>query len=161
MQVWLNYLDQALVYAILAVSLNLLLGYAGQVSVAHAAFAAIGGYGMGYLVEIKGWNFLPALLIGVVVAFIAGFIIALPALKLSVEYLILFTLAMGSVIIGGFVAFKELGGTYGLISISEGVSMSSSGRPIRGSAGATTASMSAPPWLAGACAPSHSPDCQR
>ena len=43
----------------LALSLNLLLGYAGQVSVAHAAFGAIGGYTMGYLVMTHGWNFLP------------------------------------------------------------------------------------------------------
>ena len=38
MQIWLNYLDQILIFAAFALSLNLLLGYAGQVSVAHAAF---------------------------------------------------------------------------------------------------------------------------
>ena len=43
-QIWIFYLDQILIYATLALSLNLLLGYAGQVSVAHAAFGAIGGY---------------------------------------------------------------------------------------------------------------------
>ena len=47
------------IYAALALSLNLLLGYAGQVSVAHAAFGAIGGYTMGYIVMTYGWNFLP------------------------------------------------------------------------------------------------------
>ncbi len=41
---WINYLDQALLLAALAVSVNLLVGYAGQVSVAHAAFAGVGGY---------------------------------------------------------------------------------------------------------------------
>ena len=46
MSLWINYLDQILLYAALALSLNLLLGYAGQVSVAHAAFGAIGGYAM-------------------------------------------------------------------------------------------------------------------
>ena len=51
MQIWLNYIDQILIYAAFALSLNLLLGYAGQVSVAHAAFGAIGGYTMGYLVH--------------------------------------------------------------------------------------------------------------
>ena len=49
MELWFNYLDQILLYVALALSLNLLLGYAGQVSVAHAAFGAIGGYAMGYL----------------------------------------------------------------------------------------------------------------
>ena len=118
MEIWFNYLAQILVFAILAVSLNLLLGYAGQVSVAHAAFAAVGGYGMGYLVQERQWSYLPAVIAGVALAFLAGMIVALPALKLSVEYLILLTLAVSSVIIGVFVAFKQLGGTYGLIKIS-------------------------------------------
>ena len=46
MSLWINYIDQIFLYAALALSLNLLLGYAGQVSVAHAAFGAIGGYTM-------------------------------------------------------------------------------------------------------------------
>ena len=50
-------------------------------------------------------------------AFVVGALVALPALKLSVEYLILLTLAVSSVIIGLFVAFPELGGTYGLINL--------------------------------------------
>ena len=58
MSLWINYLDQILLYAALALSLNLLLGYAGQVSVAHAAFGAIGGYTMAYMTQAHGWNFL-------------------------------------------------------------------------------------------------------
>jgi branched-chain amino acid transport system permease protein len=46
---WVDILNQCLIFAIMAMSLNLQLGYAGQVSVAHAAFAAIGGYAGGYL----------------------------------------------------------------------------------------------------------------
>ena len=49
MELWFNYIDQILIYATLALSLNLLLGYAGQVSVAHASFGAVGGYAMGYM----------------------------------------------------------------------------------------------------------------
>src|SRR5262252_5010305 len=55
MQLWMNYLDQILIFVVFALSLNVLLGYAGQVSVAQAAFGAIGGYSMGYLVVQKGW----------------------------------------------------------------------------------------------------------
>ena len=120
MQIWLNYIDQILIYAALALSLNLLLGYAGQVSVAHAAFGAIGGYTMGYLVMTYGWSFLPT----------AHPRHALrvprrharrrcPAQKLSGEYLILLTLAVSSVILGVFTTFPQLGGTYGLISIPQ------------------------------------------
>ena len=84
---------------------------------AHAAFGAIGGYTMGYLALNYGWNFLPGTLLGMFFAFVIGTLVALPALKLSVEYLILLTLAVSSVIIGVFTTFPELGGTYGLISL--------------------------------------------
>jgi branched-chain amino acid transport system permease protein len=113
----MNHLDQVLIFVIFAVSLNLLLGYAGQVSVAHAAFGAIGGYGMGYLVMDKGWNFVPATLVGVAAAGIVGVLLALMAARLKVEFLILLTLALSSVILGVFQTFPELGGSYGLIGI--------------------------------------------
>ena len=100
MSLWINYIDQIFLYAALALSLNLLLGYAGQVSVAHAAFGAIGGYTMAYTMQAHGWNFLLGTLLGMVLAFVIGTLVALPALKLTVEYLILLTLAVSSVILG-------------------------------------------------------------
>jgi branched-chain amino acid transport system ATP-binding protein/branched-chain amino acid transport system permease protein len=117
MSLWVNYLDQILLYASLALSLNLLLGYAGQVSVAHAAFGAIGGYAMAYMTLNHGWNFLWGTLLGMAFAFVIGTLVALPALKLSVEYLILLTLAVSSVIIGLLIAIPDFGGTYGLIGL--------------------------------------------
>ncbi len=117
MELWLNYIDQIFLYATLGLSLNLLLGYAGQVSVAHAAFGAVGGYTMGYMALNYNWNFVAGTLLGMFFAFVVGSIVALPALKLSVEYLILLTLAVSSVIIGVFTTFPELGGSYGLIGL--------------------------------------------
>jgi branched-chain amino acid transport system permease protein len=117
MSLWINYLDQILLYAALALSLNLLLGYAGQVSVAHASFGAIGGYAMAYTSQVHGWNFLLGTALGMVLAFIIGTLVALPALKLSVEYLILLTLGVSSVILGLLVAYPKFGGTYGLINL--------------------------------------------
>lgn len=117
MELWLNYLDQMLLYAALALSLNLLLGYAGQVSVATASFGAIGGYSMGYMALTHHWNFLLGTLLGMVLAFVIGSIVALPALKLSVEYLILLTLAVSSVILGLLIAWPSMGGSYGLINL--------------------------------------------
>jgi branched-chain amino acid transport system permease protein len=117
MSLWINYLDQILLYGALALSLNLLLGYAGQVSVAHAAFGAIGGYAMAYTSLAHGWNFLLGTVLGMVIAFVLGTLVALPALKLSVEYLILLTLGVSSVIIGLLVAYPKFGGTYGLINL--------------------------------------------
>ena len=117
LELWLNYLDQVLIYATLALSLNLLLGYAGQVSVAHAGFGAIGGYAMGYLSLTHGWNFLLGTGVGMVLAFVIGSIVALPALKLTVEYLILLTLAVSYVILGLLIATPSMGGTFGLIGL--------------------------------------------
>src|SRR3954447_6907381 len=117
MELWFNYLDQILLYAALALSLNLLLGYAGQVSVATAAFGAIGGYAMGYMAINHHWNFLWGTALGVVIAFVVGSLVALPALKLTVEYLILLTLAVSSVILGLLIATPSMGGSYGLIGI--------------------------------------------
>ena len=119
MSLWINYLDQILLYAALALSLNLLLGYAGQVSVAHAAFGAIGGYTMAYTTQAYGWNFLLGTALGMLLAFVIGTLVALPALKLTVEYLILLTLAVSSVILGLLVAIPEFGGTYGLINLPQ------------------------------------------
>jgi branched-chain amino acid transport system permease protein len=117
MELWLNYLDQILIYATLALSLNLLLGYAGQVSVAHASFGAIGGYAMAYMSMHYHWNFLLGTAVGMVLAFLIGSIVALPALKLTVEYLILLTLAVSSVILGLLVATPAMGGSFGLINL--------------------------------------------
>ncbi len=117
MQVAANYIDQILIFSIFALSLNLLLGYMGQVSVAHASFGAIGGYAVGYLSLTHGWNVFLAVLFGAVLAGVVGAIVALPALRLSVEYLILLTLGVSSVLLGLFQTFPQLGGTYGLIGI--------------------------------------------
>lgn len=117
MQIWLNYGTQMIIYAAFALSLNLLLGYAGQVSVAHAAFGAVGGYAAGYLMSVEGWSFLPSALVGAGLALFAGLVVALPAMRLTVEFLILLTLAVSFVIVGVFSSFPELGGTYGLTSI--------------------------------------------
>jgi branched-chain amino acid transport system permease protein len=87
------------------------------VSVAHASFGAIGGYAMGYLSLTHGWNFLIGTVIGMALAFVIGSIVALPALKLTVEYLILLTLAVSSVILGLLVATPSMGGTFGLIGL--------------------------------------------
>jgi len=112
-----NYLDQIMIFAIFAVSLNLLLGYAGQVSVAHAAFGAIGGYTVGYLAIHAGWNPILAIPVGFGLALLTGIVLALPARSLSVEFLILLTLAVSSVLLGVITTFGQLGGTYGLIGI--------------------------------------------
>ncbi|CUR58802.1 putative ABC tranpsorter, permease protein (N-ter) and ATP-binding protein (C-ter); branched-chain amino acid transport protein [metagenome] len=124
-----------LILMTLAVSLNLLLGYAGRVSMAHAVFFGIGGFTAARLTlptveELGGvataglqtgfsWPWLPALLAAMVIAFLAALLISIPAVRLvRGEYLILLTLAFQLVanqLMG--VLDKITGGPYGLSGI--------------------------------------------
>lgn len=83
----------ALIYVILAVGLNLLLGYAGQFAFANAALFGIGAYATGLLQLKLGWPFWPALAGGAVFTALTGLLVALPALRLSGLYLALATMA--------------------------------------------------------------------
>ena len=81
---WINVGNQILLYAMFALSLNLLMGYAGQASIAHAAFGAVGGYTAGKLGVTFHWNFVPAIILAIVVSFVIGALVALPALRLPI-----------------------------------------------------------------------------
>ena len=116
MEYWWNILDLILIYSVFSISLNLLLGYAGQVSVAHAAFGAIGGYLAAYLAVHAGVGFIPGLLIGGAGAALIGVFVSFPALRLSPEYVILLTIAVSSIVISIVSAVPALGGAYGIIS---------------------------------------------
>jgi ABC-type branched-subunit amino acid transport system permease subunit len=105
------------IYAIYAVSLNVLLGYAGQLSVAHAAFGAVGGYMAAYLGVNHAWSFLPGLLVGGAAAGVVGVLASLPAMYLDVRFVILLTLALSTAIIAVVGAIPALGGATGLTSL--------------------------------------------
>ncbi|GAA4367531.1 branched-chain amino acid ABC transporter ATP-binding protein/permease [Actinomadura verrucosospora] len=114
---WINYLDQALLLAALAVCVNLLVGYAGQVSVAHAAFAGVGGYTVCFLAGAHGWPYLASLAAAVLVATALGVVIGLIALGLAEEFLILMTLAFSLGLIGVLATFDSLGGVTGITGV--------------------------------------------
>ncbi len=114
---YVNIANLILIYSIYAISLNLLMGYAGQVSVAHAAFGAVGGYGAGYMSVHYATPFAGAVAIGVAVAFVLGTLVSLPALRLSSEYLILLTLALATIVIIVLTSTETFGGLYGLLNI--------------------------------------------
>ena len=118
MELTLSYVDQVLIFVCFALSLNLLQGYAGQVSVAHAAFGAVGGYTLGYLVLNAHMSASDALVIGTLGAAVVGGLVAFPALRLTTEWLILLTLAVQTIIISLVQTVSALGGTYGLQNIS-------------------------------------------
>lgn len=82
----------ALVNIALAIGLNLLTGNAGQISLCHSSFMAIGAYATTLLVAKAGLSFWLALPAGGVIAMAFGCVLALPAMRLSGFYLALATL---------------------------------------------------------------------
>jgi branched-chain amino acid transport system permease protein len=82
-----------LIYVVLAVGLNVLVGYAGQLAFANAAMFGIGAYGTGLLQVQLGWSFWLAFPAGALIATAVGLAISMPALRLSGLYLALSTLA--------------------------------------------------------------------
>lgn len=89
--------SQALALAMAIVGLNLLTGYSGQVSLGHNFFFAIGAYAVGYLGAGTGTSFMMALVLGTVLAGVAGIVIGIPALRVRGLYLALLTLAIAIV----------------------------------------------------------------
>lgn len=83
--------------AIALLGLNLLTGYTGQGSIGHSAFMGIGGYGTAILVNEWGVNITLAVIIATLAAALAGFLIGLPALRLSGPYLAIATLGLAVV----------------------------------------------------------------
>lgn len=102
---------------ILAVSLNLITGFAGQFSIGHAGFMAIGAY-LGAVMTVKfHLPFLVAILTGAATAGLLGFVIGLPTLRLSGDYLAIATLGLGEIIRISILNTPYLGGATGLMGI--------------------------------------------
>jgi branched-chain amino acid transport system permease protein len=112
-----DYATLITIYSIYALSLNVLLGYAGQLSVAHAAFGAVGGYLAAYLATAHGWGLLPGLLVGAPAAGVVGVLASIPALYLDIRFLILLTLALSTAILAVIGAIPALGGQTGLTAV--------------------------------------------
>lgn len=80
-------LNFAIIYSIVAVGLNLLTGYAGQISLGHSALLAIGAYTTAGMTSLLGVPFAASVIIAAVFTGLVGFLLALPALRLSGPYL--------------------------------------------------------------------------
>ncbi len=101
---YLDVLVFAGIYTIITIGLSLLMGYAGQISLGHAAFFGIGAYLSGILTVHYGWNPWFCMIVGVVVAGFVAVMIGTPSLKLQGHYLAMATLAFGIIV---FIVFNE------------------------------------------------------
>src|SRR3569623_906451 len=88
----------ALLYTILALGLNIVIGYAGLLDLGYAAFFAVGAYSVGILTTTFGWNFWATIPVAVLAAMCAGIIIGGPTLRLRSDYLAIVTLGFGEIV---------------------------------------------------------------
>lgn len=116
-------LEKITISIILAVSLSMVVGFLGELSLGHAGFMCVGAYLGGkvaaVLEPILGNEllvFLIALIVGGVVAALCGIVIGLPALRLKGDYLAIVTLAFGEIVRSVFMnsSSESFGGSLGL-----------------------------------------------
>ncbi len=95
-------LDNVMMYILMGLGLNIVVGFAGLLDLGYVAFFAIGAYTMGVLTspELRAepltyWQALPFAL---VISFISGLILGLPVLKLRGDYLAIVTLGFGEIV---------------------------------------------------------------
>jgi branched-chain amino acid transport system permease protein len=96
-------LNTMLVYAVTAIGFNFVLGYAGQLAFANAAFFGVGAYTTAITMGRLGWPLLLALPSAALVTALTGLIVSLPALRLRAYYLAIVTLAFGELLRWGYI----------------------------------------------------------
>jgi branched-chain amino acid transport system permease protein len=104
---------------ILAVSLNLINGFTGQLSLGHAGFMAVGAYTSVIMTQMLDMPFIVGILAACLAAGIAGFIIGVPTLRLKGDYLAIATLAFGEIIRVVLQNIDYVGGPAGILGISK------------------------------------------
>ena len=99
-QSWVRILDFCLLYAMLALGLNIVVGYAGLLDLGYIAFYAVGAYVMALLasphfeLHLSAWMILP---LGAGLACVAGVVLGAPTLRLRGDYLAIVTLGFGEI----------------------------------------------------------------
>ncbi|MER3455997.1 MAG: branched-chain amino acid ABC transporter permease [candidate division GAL15 bacterium] len=109
-------LTQLCIYAILTLSLNLVTGLAGQVSLGHAAFFGLGAYTVGVLTT-RGFPFLTAWLLAAVVAAGWGLLLGSISLRLREDFLAIASIAFNFVVVAALLYLPYFGGAYGISGI--------------------------------------------
>ena len=107
----LTLLTQAAIVAVLAMSLDVLLGYTGLASLGHAAYFGVAAYAVGILTTEYRRGFLVCLLVGVAAAALTAALFGLLAIRATGTYFLMITLALGMVVWG--LAFRWVSLTKG------------------------------------------------
>lgn len=108
----------AFIYAIVAASWDLSLGYAGIFNFGHVAFFGIGVYATGLSAKLLGIDPWIAMLIGGMAASVAAAVVALPVVRLQGIYVVLVTFAFSQLVLQFVISQSQItGGTQGLVRV--------------------------------------------
>jgi branched-chain amino acid transport system permease protein len=114
----IHILNQIGIMVILTASLNLMVGYTGQLSFAHIGLFAVGAYTSAILTTAAGFSFWTSFPIAAIIAGIFGFIIGLPVLRFKTHFFAIVTLAFGEIIRLSIYNLRDLtGGPNGIYNI--------------------------------------------
>lgn len=105
------------IYISLALSLNILTGYAGQVSLGHAAFFGIGAYTSAIISTRYGYPFAIDFISAIIITGIVGTFLGLPSLRVRHDFLVLATMGINFVVISVFKYINFFGGALGIVNI--------------------------------------------
>lgn len=115
---YLSTLILAFLNAMVVIGLNLLLGYAGQISLGHGAFYGLAAYTTAVLTAAHGWPIGAGCVAGVALTAVVAYVISIPTLKLSGNSLAMATLGFGLIV---YIVFNEAiditGGPSGFVGI--------------------------------------------
>ncbi len=109
--------SQVLIFSIAALGLNVLIGYAGQISIGHAAFMALGAYLSAILTKNFNFPFLITIFLAGGFSGLFGLILGFPALRLKGFYLAIATMAFGVAVEKIVAASDYLGGHTGMTNV--------------------------------------------
>jgi branched-chain amino acid transport system permease protein len=110
----IGWMNLVMVNVIVAIGLNLLMGYTGQISLGHAGFYAIGAYTSSMLASKAGFPFLLSLPLAGLTASIFGLMLGIPALRLEGPYLAIATLGFGMAVTETIGHWDFFGGRIGV-----------------------------------------------
>jgi branched-chain amino acid transport system permease protein len=85
-------------FSIGALSMNLILGYTGQASLAHGAFFGIGAYGVAIMMQTLGWSFWISLPLSALMTALIGFLVGFLALRTRGAYFAITTMCLGEIV---------------------------------------------------------------
>jgi branched-chain amino acid transport system permease protein len=97
------------IYGIVAMSLNLAISYCGLLTLAHASYFAIGSYVYALVTLRLGWDFLPALGLGVVVSAVLSLAVSIPAWKFRGDFFVMVSLAVQALMFSLFYNWTTTG----------------------------------------------------